>query len=581
MGYLNQFPNTHYYDEDLGFLIKSYKELTDDYNTLVNIYEIVKKDINNITIEQLKEWLDNGTLESLIEQSLKLITVVRNTEELKLYNGVEGQIVKTLSHLNDDNYGSLYRISKIEDDTTFSTKLENGLYANMIIENYFNVKQVDTRELTTIISKVLKNDITIDLCDVDLTCIYKVNRLTNYKNVTMNFYGSTIKTITPYELTHGGILTFFECDGIEVRGGHFIGNSSSNTHVSSSREWCNCINMYATTNFIIKDVEIEDFCGDGIEVGNTSDNVYVDLSGRIENVEIHSCHRNAISLLDGYDITIDGLIAYDITQESENPTSQPLCSIDCEPFLNTQSFHNVNITNVYERTPGGITLYAIQDINSTVNNYYISNCNVQGITLREFNSHDTDVFNVSVDNTTLRYNLACLTNVNLKSNYTVLQNRYKALSVNSDENYPLYIKANIFIKENYANTEDIYILGTLNDNSRIDIDINSGFVYIENQGNCDNVSIRNNKQSSSTSTSTMSDYLSNFKFYMCRSTSLVFNSSPQLFQEKVYYFTENCTLTFNSSSTVQYINTKASVNSGEILTITPFVRNGIKYYVVH
>lgn len=66
MGYY-EFPHTRNYDSDLGFLIKKYKELGDDYNTLVDIYKIVKQNIKDITLEQLQEWLEDGTLEMLVQ----------------------------------------------------------------------------------------------------------------------------------------------------------------------------------------------------------------------------------------------------------------------------------------------------------------------------------------------------------------------------------------------------------------------------------------------------------------------------------------------------------------------------------
>lgn len=64
---LYDYPHTGNYDQDLGFLIKRYQELDEKYLTLVEIYEIVKKDIKDITLEQLQEWLDNGTFASLID----------------------------------------------------------------------------------------------------------------------------------------------------------------------------------------------------------------------------------------------------------------------------------------------------------------------------------------------------------------------------------------------------------------------------------------------------------------------------------------------------------------------------------
>lgn len=63
MSYLYyDFPNTCNYNSDLGFLIKEYKRLNGSYDQLVKIYEYIKENIKEITIEQLQEWLDSGLL---------------------------------------------------------------------------------------------------------------------------------------------------------------------------------------------------------------------------------------------------------------------------------------------------------------------------------------------------------------------------------------------------------------------------------------------------------------------------------------------------------------------------------------
>ena len=62
------FPHTRNYDSDLGFLIKKYKELNGSYCVLVQIYNIIKEKIQEITINQLQEWLDDGMLEQLLNE---------------------------------------------------------------------------------------------------------------------------------------------------------------------------------------------------------------------------------------------------------------------------------------------------------------------------------------------------------------------------------------------------------------------------------------------------------------------------------------------------------------------------------
>lgn len=90
MGYLNQFPNTHYYDEDIGFLIKAYKDLMDKYNDLLDIYNFIKNNIRDITINYLNEMLENGeiTLDTRYfedEERLKFIFDKNTTKTLFQY----------------------------------------------------------------------------------------------------------------------------------------------------------------------------------------------------------------------------------------------------------------------------------------------------------------------------------------------------------------------------------------------------------------------------------------------------------------------------------------------------------------
>ena len=49
MGFYN-FPNTRNYDSDLGFLINSFKELTEKYNALIDVYKNIEKEIDDVVI---------------------------------------------------------------------------------------------------------------------------------------------------------------------------------------------------------------------------------------------------------------------------------------------------------------------------------------------------------------------------------------------------------------------------------------------------------------------------------------------------------------------------------------------------
>lgn len=141
MAYINEFPHTRNYDQDLGQLICMYKKLTGDYDTLVQIYELVKKDINDITIEQLQKWLDDGTLETLINQDLfnskigYYDTVADMVADSELS---ENNICKTLGYYTvNDGGGGLYQIYSRGSESNLGDNvyLNNGLTAKLIKES--------------------------------------------------------------------------------------------------------------------------------------------------------------------------------------------------------------------------------------------------------------------------------------------------------------------------------------------------------------------------------------------------------------------------------------------------------------
>lgn len=147
MGYY-EFPNTRNYDSDLGFLIKKYKELGNDYDTLVQIYEELKKiyemvqaDIKDITMEQLQKWLDDGTLENLISALGGIIRVFDTTEDMIaspiLVNGL---VVKTLGYSKiNDGGGATFKITNVMSSTEFQFSCDRGLFATLIYQEYTNV----------------------------------------------------------------------------------------------------------------------------------------------------------------------------------------------------------------------------------------------------------------------------------------------------------------------------------------------------------------------------------------------------------------------------------------------------------
>ena len=141
MSYFQDFPNTNFYNQDLGWLIKKYKELDGDVKVLQQIYDMIKNQIKDITLNQLKEWLDDGTLENMIMSLGQIVKYFDTTENMIMSNNLQvGQVIKTLgySSINDGGEGLFYIVNSIDDDN-YQFSLGNGLYATLIIQPHMNI----------------------------------------------------------------------------------------------------------------------------------------------------------------------------------------------------------------------------------------------------------------------------------------------------------------------------------------------------------------------------------------------------------------------------------------------------------
>ena len=62
MSYFQDFPNTNFYNQDLGWLINKYKELLNTTDKLLPYYENLNQEINNIANEVIIELLNENKL---------------------------------------------------------------------------------------------------------------------------------------------------------------------------------------------------------------------------------------------------------------------------------------------------------------------------------------------------------------------------------------------------------------------------------------------------------------------------------------------------------------------------------------
>ena len=120
MGYY-EFPHTRNYDTDLGYLIKRYFELSTDFESLEKNFNDLKawclsqlnsEALKTLIANKLDEWLQDGTLESLINNPLNHVTTYDTIVEMITHSGLlEGsKIYCTGADKVNDGKGGHFRI---------------------------------------------------------------------------------------------------------------------------------------------------------------------------------------------------------------------------------------------------------------------------------------------------------------------------------------------------------------------------------------------------------------------------------------------------------------------------------------
>lgn len=118
----------------LNEIAKSQNIIIDNFQKII---EWATEKIEEFTKEQLEEWLNDGTLENLINQIGHIMRVYDTTTELiNDTNIVNGLVVQTLgySKINDKGSGLIY-VTNTKNDEYFQFELQNNLYGSLIEYN--------------------------------------------------------------------------------------------------------------------------------------------------------------------------------------------------------------------------------------------------------------------------------------------------------------------------------------------------------------------------------------------------------------------------------------------------------------
>lgn len=155
MSYFQDFPNTNFYNQDLGWLIRKYKELNGNVKVLQQIYDMIKNQIEGVTIEQLQKWLEDGTIGNIITSLGQIIKYFDTTTNLIAANNlVNGMFVKTYGYYTVSDGGeSYFYITNQKNDDIFQLELNNNLYANILAKE----------KILNVVACGIKNDGTTDV----------------------------------------------------------------------------------------------------------------------------------------------------------------------------------------------------------------------------------------------------------------------------------------------------------------------------------------------------------------------------------------------------------------------------------
>lgn len=261
-----------------------------------------------------------------------------------------------------------------------------------VYSNWFNFSEIENYDNIINFRNIMilaKSDITTNIYiqkGIFYTSTYTKKDSGGYKNniginIPSNVYiynNATIKAIAnSYEKT--SIFYMENVENIIIDGGKIIGDVR--THTGTTGEWGNGIYPNGVRNLTIKNIEISECWGDGIDIQSLySDYENGTIDGHcydilIDNVKCLNNRRQGLS--------IEGCINCTITNSEFSFTGNikntlPSCGIDIEPWFDTQIVKNVLIDNCqfYNNIEHGILMS--NNINrfktDNINHITVRNC---------------------------------------------------------------------------------------------------------------------------------------------------------------------------------------------------------------
>ncbi|MEZ2895466.1 phage tailspike protein [Providencia rettgeri] len=189
--------------------------------------------------------------------------------------------------------------------------------------------------------------------------------------------------IKPNSLTNYELISIRDKSNIIIEGGHFIGDKFE--HAGTAGEWGMCISIRGSCeNITIKNPKIDDAWGDGIYIGQISnDKLSTPKNTKIINPIINRCRRQGISITSADGLLIDNPIINETrsTDSAAEIPAGPHAGIDIEPNSFNSLLNNIVINNLSggNNDAGLLYLYLGGIDNNNTGEPYFIDIKVNGI----------------------------------------------------------------------------------------------------------------------------------------------------------------------------------------------------------
>lgn len=341
----------------------------------------VQEEINN----KLDQMVEAGTLQEIIAEYIQANVAwsFDTVADMKLAeNFVNGSYAQTFGfYALNDGGGALYKVRTVTnddviDEATIIALADDTLVAELIISEPLNVKQLGVKgdgvtDDTARLQIALDNAHSIFIPDgtymIDAVATSKFDTtagLVVKSNTDITLSENAILKVIPNSVEWYSVFHLYHVENIKISGGKIIGDRDNHTYGSGTDEWGAGIKCINAENVTIRDMEISDCTGDGIEIGNFTGGEF-NRNITIDNCTINNVRRNGISIEVGDNFRIVN------TNITNTNGVAPQYAIDLEPnnYINEQ-VTNVLIDNCYiaDNTKGGIDIWRADNV--TVSNSY-------------------------------------------------------------------------------------------------------------------------------------------------------------------------------------------------------------------